>query len=389
MKVKKYRASSMPEVMKLIRSDLGHDAVILNSRIIQTGGFLGFFKKRSIEVIAALDNKTFEPVMPITKEKAKNQETFPSIKGSHVESSIDKSDPIKSLELQEEIKEIKALLHHVQIDTSNDGFFPLPSPIQELKQQLHNQEMNQKEINEVVKAAMEWWYKNGEEKTHDEVIRWAKNYLINQIAHLPFGEITFSKKYINIVGPTGVGKTTTLAKIAAISMLKHKKNIAFITTDTYRIAAIEQLKTYANILNVPVEVCYNLEDFHNAVKKFASCDLVFIDTAGRNFRNRKYVEDLKNIIDFNQDIETLLVLSLTSKQTDMEEIISQFSLMTVDKLIFTKADETSTYGAMYNVIKQKQKAVAYITNGQNVPDDFVKATPENVVNHIVGVDQYE
>ena len=167
---------------------------------------------------------------------------------------------------------------------------------------------------------------------------------------MPFGGVSFTKKYINVVGPTGVGKTTTLAKIAAECILKYKKRVAFITTDTYRIAAIEQLKTYANILNVPLEVCYNLNDFQQATRQFESYDMVFIDTAGRNFRNQKYVEDLRNIIDYNQDMETFLVLSLTAKQIDMEDIYKQFSLISIDKMIFTKADETSTYGAMFNII---------------------------------------
>ena len=175
-----------------------------------------------------------------------------------------------------------------------------------------------------------------------------------------------------------------MAKIAALCLLKYKKKIAFITTDTYRIAAIEQLKTYANILNVPIEVCYNVEDFQKAKILFENYDLVFIDTAGRNFRDPKYVAELKNIIDFKKDMETYLVLSLASKQCDMEEIYQQFSSIEIDKLIFTKADETSSYGAMLNVIHSWRKATAYITNGQNVPDDIVTATPENVINHIIG-----
>ena len=209
----------------------------------------------------------------------------------------------------------------------NDGI-PLPNPIQQLKQLLTKQEINQEIIDEIVKIALEWWYINGGNKPLQTMYcSGHRKYLINQISPLPFGGISFTKKYINIVGPTGVGKTTTLAKIAADCILKYKKKVAFITTDTYRIAAIEQLKTYANILNVPIEVCYNLEDFQKAIRQFESYDLVFIDTAGRNFRNQKYVEDLKNIIDFNQDMETFLVLSLTSKQIDMEEIYQQFSLI--------------------------------------------------------------
>ncbi len=197
-------------------------------------------------------------------------------------------------------------------------------------------------------------------------------------------EMGFNKKYINIVGPTGVGKTTTLAKVAAETMLNQRKKVAFITTDTYRIAAIDQLKTYAKILNVPIEVAYNLEDFKRAADRFSHYDIVFIDTAGRNFRNEQYVKDLGNIIDFSNDLETYLVLSLTSKQTDMDAIYRQFSTIPIKQVIFTKADETATYGSMINFIQRNQIAPFYITNGQNVPDDIVRATPTNIVNTILG-----
>ncbi|WML50512.1 hypothetical protein RCG23_04140 [Neobacillus sp. PS3-34] len=185
---------------------------------------------------------------------------------------------------------------------------------------------------------------------------------------------------------TGVGKTTTLAKIAADCVIKYKKKVAFITTDTYRIGAIEQLKTYAKILNVPLEVCYNIDDFKEASQKFEDYDIVLIDTAGRNFRNKQYVEDLQKIIDFNKDMETFLVLSLTAKQKDMEQIYRQFSIVNINKLIFTKADETSVYGPMINMIKDHQIGVSYVTNGQNVPDDMTSANPEVLINLLLGVE---
>jgi flagellar biosynthesis protein FlhF len=375
----------MFEAMKLIRNELGNDAIILNSRVIQTGGFLGFFKKRNIEVIAALDAKPIEPPKPLIEEKQQSFDISLSHMDSQIEKMVDKKDEIVTEQWKKELSELKSLLQNAKFEGSNGGI-PLPNPIQQLKQLLTRQEINQEIMAEVVKMALEWWYLNGGNKSADDVLQWARNYLTKQISPLPFGEVSFTKKYINVVGPTGVGKTTTLAKIAAECILKYKKRVAFITTDTYRIAAIEQLKTYANILNVPLEVCYNSNDFQQAIQQFESYDMVFIDTAGRNFRNQKYVEDLKNIIDYNQDMETFLVFSLTSKQIDMEDIYKQFSLIPIDRIIFTKADETSTYGAMFNIIYSEKKAAAYITNGQNVPDDLVAATPENVVNRIIGVD---
>lgn len=381
----------MPEVMRLVRSELGNDAIILNSRVIQTGGFLGLFKKRGIEVVAALDSPSTQTVNSINKENQyQDNELTPFIRETMKEQkSIPDRDQKVLIGLQEELDELKTLIkstnfNHNSINYEKPDGVPLPSTILKVKQMLVKQELSKLVIDDLINRLMEEWYKQGRNLSYEEVVQFAKKLLIEQINGIPLGGTRFNKKFINVVGPTGVGKTTTLAKIASICLLTYKKKIAFITTDTYRIGAIEQLKTYANILNVPVEVCYNSEDFQLATQKYASYDLVFIDTAGKNFRNAKYVEDLKNMIDFNQDMETYLVLSLTSKKIDNEEIIKQFSEIHIDKFIFTKADETATYGSMYNIIHRENKGVAYITNGQDVPDDLVMVTPEIIVDLIVG-----
>lgn len=367
----------MPEAMKLVRSELGNDAIILHSRVIQTGGFLGFFKKRRIEVVAALDNQVTQTINPT--DKADIPTPFKeSLKNQPVRGEQKVKD--ETSEVRPYIEPQRNLYHEKSVG------IPLPPPIDKVRKLLIDQELEEDIVNEVVGLLIQTWYKRDGDLSYEEIKSLAKQSLIEKISHLPFGGITLTKKYINVVGPTGVGKTTTLAKIAAMCILSFKKKVAFITTDTYRIAAIEQLKTYANILNVPVEVCYNLEDFQHAKENFASYDLVFIDTAGRNFRNAQYVEDLKTIIDFNHEMETLLVLSLTSKQRDLNEIIGQFSSLDINRFVFTKADETSTYGAMYNVMKRESRGTAYVTNGQSVPDDLVTATPENVVDFIVGAD---
>ncbi|WP_377897040.1 hypothetical protein [Gottfriedia sp. OAE603] len=140
---------------------------------------------------------------------------------------------------------------------------------------------------------------------------------------------------------------------------------------------MDQLKTYATILGVPIEVCYNLEDFKNAKDKFEQYDLVLIDTSGRNFRDEKYVTELKEIIDFNE-LETYLVLALTSKYKDMKKIYEQFHSVPINKVIFSKVDETESYGSMLNFMVEKQVGVAYLTNGQNVPDDIMEGSPNKI-----------
>ncbi|RKJ07476.1 flagellar biosynthesis protein FlhF, partial [Butyricicoccus sp. 1XD8-22] len=181
------------------------------------------------------------------------------------------------------------------------------------------------------------------------------------------------KKYINVFGPTGVGKTTTIAKMAARSVLEKKKRIGFITTDTYRIAAIEQLKIYANLLQAPIEIVYNAQDYERAVQKMENVDLVFIDTAGRNYKEGKYVSDIKELIDFRDMSESFLVLSLTSKEKDMEIIIEQFNDVPIEKFIFTKIDETNSIGTIFNLMIKYNKGLAYYTDGQEVPEDIQEA----------------
>lgn len=376
MKVKKFVAPSMPEAMKMIRAELGNDAVILNSKVVHKGGFFGLFTKKNIEVIAAVDPKPARSEMAEKKEKpVERLSQRPAVEQKQMADAS----------LLNELNELKTMLRQLSTNVTTN-FTVYPQPLNEIHESLVAQELSNALRQEMMDEMVERWYVQRGEADKKRLLQWTKELLLKKIIDLSFGGISFTKKYVNVVGPTGVGKTTTLAKIAAHCVLKHQKKVAFITTDTYRIAAIEQLKTYAKILDVPLEVCYNIDDFREAKKKFSVYDLVFIDTAGRNFRNQQYVQDLREIIDFNAEMETFLVLALTAKYADMKTIYEQFSLIPIDRLIFTKLDETSQYGAMINLMTQYRVGVAYLTNGQNVPDDIVEATPEKIVNTLLGVD---
>ncbi len=365
MKVKKFVASSMPEAMKMIRAELGNDAVILNSKVVHKKGFLGLFARKNIEVIAAVDPKPATP--PVQKIKEKRKE---------------RTEPMRDEQLLKEIHELKATIHQL-----SHGGELYPTPLKMIDGHLIDQEISDDVRAMFMSTLLQRWYTSGANASYEEVKQWLYEEIVQALSSLSFGGMSFQKKFVNVVGPTGVGKTTTLAKTAADCVIKHRKKAAFITTDTYRIAAIDQLKTYAKILNVPLEVCYNLDDFRQAKEKLASYDIIFIDTAGRNFRNAQYVNDLKEMIDFNEEMETFLVLSLTAKWRDMKDIYTQFSIIPIHKFIFTKVDETSRHGAMLNMMIQCGIGAAYMTHGQNVPDDIVEATPQLVANMVTGVEQ--
>ncbi|MGD6965071.1 flagellar biosynthesis protein FlhF [Rossellomorea vietnamensis] len=377
MKVKKIIAPTMPEAMKNIRAELGEGAVILNSKIIYTGGFLGLFKKKNIEVIAAIDpnsNQTAREKRPQYRSIEIKEQSSPPV----MKAPLMKETGNGTQELKKEITELQSIVRHFK---TKDGFGHYPENIRTLLLYLEDQEIDEKYIFEAAEhlAALT----ENKEASNSELKTALSEFLQGKLHGFDFGGMSYRKKYVNVIGPTGVGKTTTLAKMASEAVLEKRKKIAFITTDTYRIAAIEQLKTYAQLLNVPLEVVYKLEDFQKAIDKFADYDVVFIDTAGRNFREEKYVKDLEKIIDFKKDMETFLVLSMTAKEKDLRDIIKNFSTVPVEKFIFSKVDETSSYGTMYNLIRNEEKGAAYLTAGQSVPEDISEASSKQIIDLVM------
>jgi flagellar biosynthesis protein FlhF len=192
-------------------------------------------------------------------------------------------------------------------------------------------------------------------------------------------------KLVAFVGTTGVGKTTTLAKIATNLVLKAKKKAMLLTIDTYRVAATYQISTYADIIGVPYEIIYKESDFLPCIMKYQDVDVILIDTAGRSQRNNLEVLELRKFLypGNNIDIEIFLVISSTIKYRDMQDIIKNFGKVNFNKLIFTKTDETTTWGPILSLASEADKPIIYISNGQNVPDDIMAAEAGYVVKKII------
>ncbi|MCM3709924.1 flagellar biosynthesis protein FlhF [Sporosarcina luteola] len=360
MKMKKYTAETMVEAMKKVRADFGDEAVILSSNVVTSKGFLGFFQKKSVEVVAGFDEPSFTPAT--TSFIPKPAAEFVDLK--------------QEAEIRKEMNEMKRLLQEMKQSASFANF---PDELKPLLTFLERQELSEELTLQIGNEIFTMMKKKKTDFSKEEQVELAKTFLTKEFSDLPFGGISTTKKYINVLGPTGVGKTTTIAKIAARALLEDKKKIGFITTDTYRIAAIEQLRTYANLLQAPVEIAYNSKDFAEAIRKMQDLDLIFIDTAGRNYKEIKFVDDLKRLIDFSLDMESFLVLSVTSKEEDMRTIIDKFTSFPIKKFIFTKVDETGSIGPMFNLMKQYGFGTAYYTDGQEVPEDLTEADVDRML----------
>ena len=194
-------------------------------------------------------------------------------------------------------------------------------------------------------------------------------------------------KVVYFIGPTGVGKTTTIAKIASRFCVEQKKKIALLTTDTYRIVAAEQLKTYADILEIPIRVIYTVEEIEHALADFGDCDYILVDTAGHSHYNEEQRQAIGQFIhaaDDKVEKEVYLVMSATTKYRDMISIADAYSEVTEYKLIFTKLDETTALGNLFNLRMRTDAQLSYVTTGQNVPDDIEPFNPQVVVKQLLG-----
>lgn len=355
MKIKKFVANSMPEAMKQIKEQLGNDAVILNSKEIKPTGIFGLFRRKKVEVTAMLDEDVIKKPLPRTIPKVEENRPI-----------IPQKDKINEQKILEEIKYLQSVLAN-QSGQSEHQFPPL---LDNVYQYLLEQEVNKQIAAKIVSAIQDSDKK--EELDRETIEKLLCDEIEDTFKKITYNGIHDHTKVIQFVGPTGVGKTTTIAKVAANSLLKDKKSVAFITADTYRIAAIEQLKTYAKILDVPLEVIYSTEDYEKALRKFADYDRIFVDTAGRNFREDHFVSELRQLITTpNVPTQTFLVLALTAKAKDVYDIYSQFKPLGIEQVIFTKLDETESYGSILNLSVEENIGISFITNGQNVPDDLL------------------
>ena len=276
-----------------------------------------------------------------------------------------KDDQIQ--QLQDELKEMKELLAKAMTPESEE------SRTMTLQRALRENEVEEKVISYMTSRL------SGAEIMADKNSFKAREALekhLKKTVRVANGITLYSDKpkIVALIGPTGVGKTTTLAKIAAKFVLEQGVSAAMITADTYRISAVEQLKTYSDIIGLPLEIVYSPEALKQAIDKHKNKQLILIDTAGRSQYNSYQMTELQELLNIDEKIEKHLVLSSTTKNRDAEEILRHFAICKPDRVIFTKTDETSSVGTILNLLHRKKIALSYLTNGQSVPDDIFPAS---------------
>lgn len=397
MNVKRYIVSDMSEAMIKIKNELGKDAVILNTRKIKQPGMFGFLKKSLIEVVAAIDeeaeSKNEKPLSDDELKKAfleAKAKVTTEKKDNEFNKINDEIDSIKQM-IEKLVKDKEINKEIEQVYRSSNSGVESPSNVEVMNDGIENQliefliEKNVSVENSKKLLAMVLESNNISDLDFESVKKILYSKLLELIgsAYTIENEDASQKVYV-FVGPTGVGKTTTLAKLAARLSLIENRKVGLITADTYRIAAVEQLKTYSEILGIPLTVVYEAEELDHAIKKYSNMDCILIDTAGRSHKSEELEKDIKNLLINVANPELFLVISLTTGYKDIKSIVDAYSFLDDYKLILTKLDEASSLGNILNVKMLTNKQLSYFTIGQSVPDDIEIAKASKVASFIVG-----
>ena len=383
MLVKRYHVANMQEAMDTVVKELGSDAVILSSRKVRKKGFLNLFKKPLLEVMVAYD--------PAKIPMAKN------LYGSYLPA---KSEPEKPAAENEDGKSNQVVVEHLQ---------NLDNRIESIDHIL-NDFMNKFSF---VKRDITYDYSPGVEEL---LVRLVDNQVRDELAHSlaketdailkrqnttnaaeimehlvlehlgvpePIQHKKFTQKVVLMIGPTGVGKTTSLVKLAANFCVKQKKKVGIINTDTYRIAAQEQLTAYSDILSIPLGVVYQAGELSEQIEAMADRDIIFIDTAGKRPGDEQHREDILKYMEIANPEDILLCVSASTSFSAMKEVIDTYSFVDDYKLLVTKLDETRYHGIILNLSWYAKRSLAYVTTGQNVPDDIENADTETIANQLL------
>mgnify|MGYP001455876269 FL=1 len=380
MQIKKYRASSLKEAAEIMKSELGAEALILGTKVVadENNNRLKLY-----EITAGVDK--FE-IAEETKTKAIKQNLSQSNSFADEMKNMTARIYQQNQNQKQKINSAYGLTENIEkeiiVKKETAAFKENPADDNRMKEIVKN--LSDKEVQKsVVLSVMEQLkkYKNFLSKDNlDNYVQTVLGSLI-QTKSLDLN-VKKQNKVIALVGPTGVGKTTTIAKLALIAKIIHKLDVGLISIDTYRLGAIDQLKSFADVSHTDFLVAYEPEEMPALMKKFAKKDIVFIDTVGRNHKNDA---QLKSNLDFLSSVkidETFLVLSAASSTRNLVEIAKKFKIFNYSAFIMSKIDEAVVHGNMINLSTKTGSPIAFLTNGQTIPDDIISADKDYIANLI-------
>jgi flagellar biosynthesis protein FlhF len=383
MKVKTYRAATLREALDKVKRDLGADAFILGQREIRPSNLLGLVQKTRVEVTAAVDPSNLAtPAEPTKKRTEVRTAVADPVDRVSDRVQISESAPLafSSNELVlDEIRKLNAVVQSMSAERKSNVVWLKPkrfttSAAKELYAILASAGIDEKLATSLAAEA------NGSMESAAASLA-ARIRICNDLLPKAAPDHT---QVVALLGPTGVGKTTTIAKIAADAAFNKMLKVGLVTLDNFRIAAIEQLKTYGEIMGISVHAAADIQDLSSTVQSLSDRDLVLIDTAGRSHREICHEWELANYLNNAANMKKALVLSATTQATDLAEIVDHYEIFNPNCLIFTKLDETSTHGTIINELVRSNKPLGYVTVGQGVPLDIVKPEARQLVDLSIG-----
>lgn len=383
MEVKTYRAASMQEALTLVRRDLGPQAAVLHTREIRADGLYRLLPSlRRIEVVAAADVNVPSRMAPVETVAAAPASTVVAPQKQHRDDARHDFGKL----VQGQLTELQSMVEDLCRRSRGTGNHDLPESLFKLYADLIDADMSEslaRELVEQVRGTI------GSRDLDDTVMLQAHVARIIEQEVKVSGPIRLTPgqaRLVALVGPTGVGKTTTIAKLAANYRLREKRKVGLITVDTYRIAAVEQLRTYADIIDLPMQVVSTPREMREAVRGMQGLDLILLDTAGRSPKDEVKIQELRSFLAEAAADEVHLVLSAVAGASTLERTAERFAVVGTTSMIVTKLDEASALGSLVPLVRGSRLPLSYVTNGQNVPDDIAVADSARLARAVLNFD---